>query len=281
MLRLVRVDYHLHLAPDGEALRDEHLSIEHLRDYVRIASDRGIDEIGVTEHVHRFRQAAGLFGHPFWQESAVSDLAEYHGLLSEARDDERLPLLVSLEVDYLVGRETETAALLDAHEWDYLLGSVHWLGDHAIDHPDFSVWSEASVDAVWDSYVETLVAAGRRRECSTSWRIPDLAKVFGDRPTPALLPAALRAHRRGVRDRGRGGGAVERRVAKGAAEVYPAPALLTVLERAGVPISLASDAHTDEHIGWEFDRTLQLAYDAGYRTVTQFRRRDQRQVAFG
>ena len=33
--------------------------------------------------------------------------------------------------------------------------------------------------------------------------------------------------------------------------------------------------------GWEFDRTLQMAYDAGYRTVTQFRRRDQRQVAFG
>jgi histidinol-phosphatase (PHP family) len=280
MLRLVRVDYHLHLAPDGEALRDEHLSIEHLRDYVRIASDRGIDEIGVTEHVHRFRQAAGLFGHPFWQESAVSDLEDYHGLLSEARDDERLPLLVSLEVDYLVGRETETAALLDAHGWDYLLGSVHWLGDHAIDHPDFSVWSEASVDAVWDSYVETLVAAAASGMFDVMAH-PDLAKVFGDRPTPALLPALYERAAEAFATAGVVAELSSAGLRKGAAEVYPAPAFLTVLERAGVPISLASDAHTDEHIGWEFDRTLQLAYDAGYRTVTQFRRRDQRQVAFG
>lgn len=276
----MRVDYHLHLAPDGETLRDEHLSIEHLRRYVGVASDRGVDEIGLTEHVHRFRQAAGLFAHPFWQESAVSDLEEYHGLLTEARDDERLPLLVSLEADFLAGRETETAALLDAFEWDYLLGSVHWLGDLAVDHPDWSVWAEASVDAVWDAYVDTLVAAAASGLFDVMAH-PDLAKVFGDRPTANLLPALYERISEAFSTAGVVAELSTAGLRKAAEELYPAPALLTALQRAGVPLSLASDAHTDEHLGWEFDGALQVAYDAGYRTVTQFRRRDRRQVAFG
>ncbi|CAA9530896.1 MAG: Histidinol-phosphatase [uncultured Thermoleophilia bacterium] len=279
MLRSVRVDYHLHLAPDGETLRDEHLSIEQLRRYVRTASDHGIGEIGLTEHVHRFRQAAALSAHPFWQESAESDLDEYHGLLAEARDDERLPLLVSLELDYLPGRESETATLVTPYEWDYLLGAVHWLGDLAVDHPDWSVWAEASVDAVWETYVETLVAAAASGLFDVMAH-PDLAKVFGDRPTAHLLPGL---YERATEAFATAGVVAELSTAglrKGAEEIYPAPAFLAALERAGVPISLASDAHTDEHIGWEFDRALRLAYDAGYRTVTQFRRRDQRQVSF-
>lgn len=276
----MRVDYHLHLAPDGETLRDEHLSIENLRRYAQTASDRGIGEIGVTEHIHRFSAAASLHTHPFWQESAQSDLGDYHGLLTEARDDEHLPLLVSLEVDYLTGRETDIAALLDQHEWDYLLGSVHWLGDYAVDHPDWSVWAEASVDAVWDSYTETLEAAAASGLFDVMAH-PDLPKVFGDRPAENRLPALYErvaeafATANVVAELSTAG------LRKAADEMYPAPALLRALRRAGVPLSLASDAHTDEHIGWEFDRALQLAHDVGYRTVTQFRRRDRRPVAFG
>ena len=43
----------------------------------RAPAQRGIDHVCLTEHCHRFRQAAGLFDHPFWNESAKADLDAY------------------------------------------------------------------------------------------------------------------------------------------------------------------------------------------------------------
>ena len=68
------VDYHLHLAPDGVALGAAELSAARVAEYGDRARERRIDHICLTEHCHRFRQAAGLFDHPFWNESAKADL---------------------------------------------------------------------------------------------------------------------------------------------------------------------------------------------------------------
>jgi histidinol-phosphatase (PHP family) len=275
----VLLDYHLHLAPDATELRDEHLSVEHLAGYVAAAAARGVTEIGVTEHVYRFREAAGLFDHPYWQEWAQGSLSDYRALLDDARAA-GLPLLASLEVDYLAGREAETSSVLGTYDWDYLLGSVHWLGEYAVDHPDYSVWDHASVDAVWESYVDALVAAASSGLFDTMAH-PDLAKVFGHRASAPLLP---RLYERAAEAFATAEVCAELSTAglrKAAAEPYPAPAFLATLRRAGVPITLASDAHVVEHVAQDVERALELAHDAGYRTVTQFRARDRRQVPLG
>ena len=71
------VDYHLHLAPDGVALGAAELSAARVAEYGDTARERRIDHICLTEHCHRFRQAAGLLDHPFWAESAKADLDAY------------------------------------------------------------------------------------------------------------------------------------------------------------------------------------------------------------
>ncbi len=58
------VDYHLHLAPDGVALGAAELSPAHVALYAESARERGIDHVCLTEHCHRFRQAAGLLRPP-------------------------------------------------------------------------------------------------------------------------------------------------------------------------------------------------------------------------
>ncbi len=279
MLRPVRLDYHMHLAPDGEPLRDEHLSVEHLRRYVAAADARGVAVIALTEHVYRFREAEALFDHPFWAEAAVSSLADYHAFLTEVRDEEGLPVLVSLEVDHLADRTSETRTLVDAHPWDLVLGSVHWLGEYAVDHEDYSVWEQESVDAVWEAYVEALVDAASSGVFDVMAH-PDLAKVFGHRPSPQRLPALYDRAAEAMATAEVCAEISTAGLRKAAEEMYPAPAFLAALGRAGVPVTLASDAHVVDHIGWEFDRALRLAHDAGYRTLTQFRRRDRRQVSF-
>ena len=54
---------------------------------------------------------------------------------------EETDLRLGIEADFIAGREDRMANLLDAHEWDYVIGSVHFLGDHAVDIDDETdVW---------------------------------------------------------------------------------------------------------------------------------------------
>jgi histidinol-phosphatase (PHP family) len=52
--------------------------------------------------------------------------------------------------------------------------------------------------------------------------------------------------------------------------LYPEPGLLAAAHAAGVPITLASDAHEPDHVGRDFAIALSAATAAGFDTVTVF-----------
>ena len=270
------VDNHTHLLPDGERIGPGALTRDHLAGHVAVALARGISEVAITEHVYRFAVAADLLDQPFWRASAVDDLAGYHDAVAAARDD-GLPVLVGLELDWIAGRERDVATLAFAHPWDVVLGSVHWLGTLAVDHPDHSIWDLRSVEAVWEAYVDAFCAAASSGIYDVMAHI-DLAKVFGQIPAAAQLH---RHHATMVDAIVAGGVCVEVSTAglrKAAGELYPAPALLEALRRAYVPITLASDAHVAEDVRRDFPLALAAARKAGYRSVVAFRGRERRVV---
>ncbi|MDX6548944.1 MAG: histidinol-phosphatase family [Gaiellales bacterium] len=270
-------DYHMHLVPDGEPYADEVFTIAHVESYVECARGAGIDEIGFTDHVYRFRQARGWSDHPLWLADALADLDRYHACLVGARDAD-LPVKVGLEVDYLAGREGAIASTVGCLQWDFLLGSVHWVAGLAVDWEMAPIWERYPVDEVWRMYVDDLCAAAASG-IYDSMAHPDLAKVFGHRPAPkplalyeqiadAFAAAAVCAE---VSTAGFG---------RALGELYPDPELLAMLHLRGVPVTLGSDAHLPEHVGQSFDRALAVLREVGYRTITVFDRRDHRQVAF-
>ena len=81
-------DYHLHLRPDG---RDADVAVYHtpanVERYREVAQQRGIAELGVSEHIYRFAQALSIWRHPFWEAYAHDDLDEIvtHALAWERR----------------------------------------------------------------------------------------------------------------------------------------------------------------------------------------------------
>jgi len=78
MLGLMLTDYHLHLRPDGDGTSFErHFTGENVERYLGAAAAAGIEELGVSEHVYRFRAALDLWRHPLWVENAVDDLDAY------------------------------------------------------------------------------------------------------------------------------------------------------------------------------------------------------------
>lgn len=57
-------------------------------------------------------------------------------------------------------------------------------------------------------------------------------------------------------------------------EQYPSRLLLEEAFSVGIDITLSSDAHSVEQVGFEYDRVYSLVQDIGYSKITAFKGRE-------
>jgi histidinol-phosphatase (PHP family) len=277
----VIVDYHMHLRSPGEGREEIDHTVEALERYVEKAAERGVDEIGFTEHVYYFRQTRDLWTLPYYVDRCVHDLDRYCGAVLEGKR-RGYPVKLGLEVDYVPGRERETHDLLEPYPWDFLLGSVHEIEGHAIDaDPGEGLWKYFPVEEVWRRYFIALRGAARSGLFDVLSH-PDLVKIFGRRPgTEAVL-----LHHDETADaiEAVGGLAIEVSTAglrKPVGELYPDLGFLAACRERGIPVTTASDAHLPEDVGRDLDQAVALLKSTGYETVTVFEGRQARQEPLG
>ena len=111
-------DYHLHLRPDElEATAERYFTPENAERYRTVASERGIEELGVAEHVYRFTAALDVWQHDLWRRHAVGDLDAYVEFVREETD-----LRLGIEADFIPGREDRMAELLAGRDFDFVVG---------------------------------------------------------------------------------------------------------------------------------------------------------------
>lgn len=261
-------DYHVHLRPDAlQATAEQHFTAANADRYRESATEKGIAELGVSEHVYRFTEALSVWDHELWRDSAKDDLTDYCGFVKEETD-----LKLGIEADYIPGREDRMAALLDGHPWDYVVGSIHFLGDGALDYDKYDVWTRAdSADKVWRTYFECLAEAAMSGLFDVLAH-PDLVKHWGsERPQPErdrryYYDIAMEA----IADSGI---AIELSTAglrKPVGELYPSEAFLEMVVDAGNPIVLSSDAHTPDLLGYGYDRAIAQLERLGVREIGVF-----------
>ncbi len=282
-------------------LADYHVHIEKgpyrrpwLDRFVRRATACGLAELGVSEHMYRFKQAAGLLNNPWENHRRTQDLDRYFALLEEARAEGPdgqaggpgshgglpLPLRIGVEFDYVPETEDAIGRLLDRYPFDYRIGSVHWLGDVGFDlGPDIPFWKSGDIRRKYADYFAMLGRLARSGLADIVGH-PDVIKVFGHRPEDARRPgeqdaaAFLRPlYERAVEEFAAAGLAAEVSTAglrKPVGEMYPAPAFLAALRAHDVPIVVSSDAHRPGDVGRDFEKAVEFARAAGYREVVRF-----------
>jgi histidinol-phosphatase (PHP family) len=275
----VLTDYHVHLRPDeDDTPAERYFTAANAERYRETAAERGIEELGVAEHVYRFVQSLEVWTHPFWRHWAHDDLDEYCVFVRDETD-----LRLGIEADFVPGGEDRMENLLDAREWDYVVGSIHFLRDRALDvRGEWDIWEGGEPDAVWRRYFETLGEAARSGMFDILAH-PDLVKVWGSgAPLPERDPrfyyelamegiaeseVAIEVSTAGLR--------------KPAGEIYPARAFLELCLEAGRPVALSSDAHVPEHLGHEYERALELLEALGVTELAVFERRELRLEPLG
>jgi len=279
----VLTDYHVHLRPDeAGATAERYFTSTNVDRYREAAEERGIGELGVAEHVHRFVQSLGIWRHPWYEYWAHDDIDEY----CEFVRDQGLKL--GIEADFLPGREDRLQNLLEEREWDYVLGSIHFLRDEALDlHGDsdweaWDIWRGGDPEKIWARYFETLGEAARTGMFDILAH-PDLVKVFAGR-VPAPEGDLRRFYERALDGIAESDVAVEVSTAglrKPVGEIYPAPAFLEMCLESGRPVALSSDAHTPEQLGFEYERAVELLHGLGVQEIAVFQRRERRLMALG
>jgi len=279
--RPVLTDYHLHLRPDDAgSTAAEYFTTANVERYRAVAEERGVGELGCSEHIYRFAQALEIWRHPLWRESAHDDIDAYVEFLRAETD-----LKVGIEADFIPGREDRTATLLQARPWDYVVGSVHFVGEHAVDHDGYEVWDHRSQrpDELWKRYF-AMIGEAARSGLFDILAHPDLIKYWGPVGRPVPEGDLRRFYDLAMQGIAESQIAIEVSTAglrKPVGELYPAPAFLAMCIDAGCPVALSSDAHVPGDVGRDYEAALEMLERLGVSELAVFEGRERRLEPIG
>lgn len=226
-----------------------------------------MDEIGFADH----NPMPAHFDN--WR-MGIEDLPRYFEAVEQAREKHpQLTIRLGLECDYIAGRESWIEELAGMAEWDFLIGSVHYLPgeDAAVDDPKYISRHAGAAEEIWTRYwreYERTIRSGLFDFVAH----PDLPKKFGHRPAGDLR----RFYEPAVKALAECGIAFEINTAglrKECREPYPAREFLELARAADVPLLINSDAHAVEELGAGFEEAVVLAKECGYSQAIRLTRR--------
>jgi histidinol-phosphatase (PHP family) len=235
-------------------------------EFARRAVELGLGELGFADH----NPMAEYFDD--WR-MLREELPRYHEEVEKARAAfPQLPIRVGLECDFIAGREAWIEELSKMADWDFLIGSVHYLpGGWEVDHPKYVGRHAGQAEEIWTDYWRAYEQCIRSRLFDFVAH-PDLPKKFGFRPEGDLrrfyepVIAALAETKTPFEINTAGW-------RKDCHEQYPARQFLELAAKAGVPLLINSDAHAVDELTAGFPEAVALARDAGCTQVVRFKDR--------
>ena len=253
-------DYHIHTPLCRHA---EGWPVE----YARAAVERGLPEIGFSDH----SPMPEYFDD--WR-MLIEELPGYLDLVAAAREAfPALPIRIGLEIDYLPGQEQWIERLAGMTDWDYLIGSVHYIAPGwDVDNPaHLARFNDRPLEEIWNLYVTNSV------QCIRSGLFdfiahPDLPKKFGHHP-PGDSRRFYEPLVNALADTGVAFEINTAGLRKPAKECYPHAAFLSMAAEAGLALTINSDAHAPGEVGAGFETGIDLARAAGFTHALRFEKR--------
>lgn len=255
------IDYHMHGNFCGHATGE-------LEEYVFEALHMGFIEIGFSAHLPK------VVDPDPYHAMLEDDLPRYVALVCELRERYagRITIKLGIEADYFAGHEAETRRLIEAYHFDYVLGALHFLGDwHFTSRAGLPRYQLEDPDRSYARYfelVERLIGSGLFDVLAH----PDAIRRAGFHPA-APMRDTYRNICRLLRERGMALEVNTAGIRRRTGSLYPEPAFLAEAVRAGVPITLGSDAHQPADVGRDFDAAFRLLDELGIEEVATYEKR--------
>ena len=247
--------------------------------YCRVAERRGIDEIAFTSHfiISGPDRDFGLRPH---------QIPGYLEEIERAQETTNVALRRGIEVDYFPKEERELERILDDHEFDFILGSLHYISGIDIGarrvFPRFFSGRplEESLNIYFDGWRKAVESG-----LFDALAHPDYFRKYLHltRPEPATWEEygttvyealdSLRSHGVGIEVNSSG-------LRHGIGDVYPIQGFLEAAREAGVDrVTVGSGCHSVDDLGLNTQKALSRLKGAGYRHLCVYERRRNRKVS--
>ena len=224
------------------------------REYIEQAIKERIDIYGFSDH-------APMDFDPEYR-MKFEDMQDYEQEILQLKDKfkDKIDIRLGYEVDFLNGYIDDR--VLNANV-DYLIGSVHFIGDWGFDNPEFiGKYESQNIDDIWQKYFDAIEEMAKFGKFDIVGHL-DLMKVFKYLPKKDIKLIAKNA----IKAIKKSGMSVEINTAgyrKPIKEQYPSKELLQMCYEANIPITFGSDAHAIEQVSFEYNQALSLAKEVGY-----------------
>jgi len=259
------IDYHTHHARCGHAIGE-------LEDYVKKGIELGFTQLGLSDHMPLIH----IKPHEYYPEMAMAaeELPRYveECLFLKAKYKDDIDIRVGLEGDYIEGYEEQISEIIQRYPWDYVIGSVHFLGKWDItDYRQTHGWEDRDPMRVYERYYDAVCKAAASGLYDYIGHI-DVIKRFGFKPeadVTHLENKALEAVKAN-------GLAIELNASglrTAAAEMFPSRRMLEYAFELNIPLTIGSDAHQPERLGQYLDNARKMLKEVGYTQLATFDRR--------
>ncbi len=249
-------DYHIHTTLCNHAYGA-------MEEYVEHAIGIGLEEIGFAEHMPVMPEPHLCMSY--------DDLPHYIKRVKELRKRYRNKITIRLgaEIDMDSNRLDEIETIIKTYDFDYVIGSIHYLDDWPFDQKQYKDrFEKGNLDEIYERFFETIIQAAKTGLYDIAGHIDNL-KRMGYRP-PGGMTDYYEKVASVIKDMD---AAVELNTSGydyPAEEAYPSTAFLTVFNRYNIPVTVGSDAHRPEHVGRHFDKAYAVLKEAGYDAIAHF-----------
>jgi len=244
-------DYHVHALAHGEFS----YTYDWLKAFVIKAQEQGIRELGFSEHDEYLNQI---------------DYDIFRKLKDKFPD---MNIKLGLEVDYIPGREDYIREISSKYDFDYLIGSVHYINGWGFDHPDFRyLFNEKDIDEVYHSYFNLVNGAIESGLFDLVGHL-DLIKIWGHRPLRYNLLYYLEPLFINIKKQNMAVEINSAGLRKPVKEIYPAPKIVDLIISQGIPVTLGSDAHHPSQLGEGLHLVRNILKRAGCTCLATFAKR--------
>ncbi len=269
----MRIDYHTHHARCGHAVGE-------LEEYVQRGIAIGLSHLGLSDHLPLIHVDPATY----YPEMAMpmDELPRYieECLMLKEKYRDQIAIKVGLEADYIEGYEEKIQHILNQYAFDYVIGSVHFLGEWDIsDFRQTAGWEGKHVLDVYRQYYDAISKA-----CATGFYDIvghlDVIKRFGYVPLPeetgeriALEDMALQAVKQAdmVMELNSSG------LSKVCKEIFPSRRIVEQAIALDIPLTLGSDAHDPLKLSDHLDEARALLQELNVQQLAVF---EQRQRSF-
>ena len=254
------VDYHMHtVLSDGK---------DSYEDMIQQAILKGLDEIGFSDHIclKPVEWAMRIEDIPVMTRQ-IQDL--------KLKYKDQIQIRCGVEMDYLPGYEDEIREIIESIPVDYVIGSVHFIGDWNFD-TDQSLYGKWSNDRLYEKYFKLIQKAAQSDLFDIIGHIDIIKKfrIYPETNQDNLYEETIKiikAHNLVV-ELNTGG------LDRPCLEFTPGLKILELCYEHQVLVTMSSDAHRAAQIARHYSEATALLAQVGYTEIVGFNHRVRRPI---